>query len=73
MASGIHTAAFDARSLHCGRGQHASDLRDAMVQAHDIHEANSSLTDLRLGENQISDEGAIALAQALKARLVVCS
>ena len=73
MASGIHTAAFDARSLHCGPGQHASDLRDAMVQARDMHEANKSLKALYIEKNQISDEGAIALAQALQATLVVCS
>ena len=60
--------------MHCGPGQHASDLRDFMVQTRDIHEANSSLQHLEhlLGTN-ISDEGAIALAQALKVRLVVCS
>ena len=42
-----------------------------MVQTRDIHEANSSLTDLNLFKNQISDEGATALAQALKASFVV--
>ena len=71
VASGIHTAAFDARSLHCD--QHASDLRDFMVQTRDTHEANKSLQILNTTENQISDEGAIALAQALKANHVVCS
>ena len=73
VASGIQTAAFDARSLHCGSNQHASDLRVFMVQTRDIHEANSSLETLYIRHNQISDEGATALAQALKARLVVCS
>ena len=73
VASGIHTSAFAVRSLHCGPGQHASDLRVFMVLTRDIHEANSSLETLHLRYNQISDEGATALAQALKARLVVCS
>ena len=55
--------------------QHASDLRDFMVQTRDErHEANKSLQILghRIS-NQIRDEGAIALAQALKANHVVCS
>ena len=73
VARGFHTSAFDARSLHCGSNQHASDLRDFMVQTRDIHEANSSLEILDIYKNQISDEGATALAQALKARFVVCS
>ena len=42
-----------------------------MVQTRDIHEANSSLKILHLFQNQISDEGATALAQALKASFVV--
>ena len=50
-----------------------ADLRDTMVQAQDIHEANSSLQHLDIGGNILSDEGAIAMAQALKVRLVVCS
>ena len=73
VASGIHVAAFDARSRCSDVGEHAADLRDAMVQTQDTHEANSSLTDLILYSNKVSDEGAIALAQAMKATLVVCS
>ena len=73
VASGIHAAALDARSLHFDPGEHASDLRDFMVKTRDIHEANSSLQHLDIGDNEISDEGAMALAQALKVRLVVCS
>ena len=69
VASGIHAAAFDARSPRSDVGQRASDLRDFMVQTHDIHEANSSLKTLSLRENKVSDEGAIALAQVS----VVCS
>ena len=72
VASGINAAAFDARSLRSDVGQHASDLRNSMVQAHDIHEAKSSLETLNLYDNKVSDEGAIALAQALKADHVVC-
>ena len=68
-----HPAAFDARSRCSDVGEQASDLRDAMVQARDIHEANKSLKSLYIQQNQISDEGAIALAQALKANHVVCS
>ena len=71
VASGIHAAAFDARSLHSDTGQHASDLGDFMVQTREIHEANSSLKTLDIEKNQISDEGAIALVQALKASFVV--
>ena len=71
VASGIHAAAFDARSLHFDLGEHASDLRDFMVQTRDIHEANSSLTELNLDYNKVSDEGATALAQALKASFVL--
>ena len=67
VASGIRAAAFDARSRCSDVGEQAADLRDAMVQTQDIHEANSSLTDLDIGGNKIGDEGAIALAQALKA------
>ena len=44
-----------------------------MKQTRDIHKANSSLQHLDIGLNQISDEAAIALAQTLKATLVVCS
>ena len=51
--------------------QHASDFRDFMVQTRDIHEANTSLKTLYISYNEISDEGAIALAQALKASFVV--
>ena len=72
VASGIHAAAFDARSPRSDVGEHAPDLRDATKQTRDIHEANSSLKRLDIRDNEISDEGAIALAQALKARLVVC-
>ena len=72
VASGIHAAAFDARSPRSDVGKHAPDLRDATKQTRDTHEANSSLKTLDLEKNQISDEGAIALAQALQARLVVC-
>ena len=71
VASGIHAAAFDARSPRSDVGQRAPDLRDSIVQAQDIHKANSSLTFLNIEKNQISDEGAIALAQALQATLVV--
>ena len=42
-------------------------------QTRDIHEANSSLKTLSLDCNQVSDEGAIALAQALQVTLVVLS
>ena len=70
-ASGIHNAAFDARSPRSDVGQRAPDLRDSMVQTRDIHEANSSLADLNIGKNKISDVGAIALAQALQASFVV--
>ena len=73
VASGIHAAAFDARSPRSDVGQRASYLRDSMVQTRDIHEANSSLTDLYFGSNKISDVGTIALAQALQVTLVVCS
>ena len=48
VASGIHAVAFNARSLHCDPDQHASDLRDFMVQTRDIHEANSSLKTLNI-------------------------
>ena len=71
VASGIHAAVFDARSPRSDVGQRAPDLRDSVVQAQDIHKANSSLKTLQLNNNQISDEGAIALAQALQATLVV--
>ena len=37
-----------------------------MVQAQDIHEANSSLQHLNISNNEISDEGATALAQAFE-------
>ena len=73
VASGIHAAAFDARSRCSDVGKHAPDLRDATKQTRDIHEANKSLKTLNIFKNQISDEGAIALAQALQATLVVCS
>ena len=59
------------RDHHTDSDQHASDLRDSMVQTRDIHEANSSLETLHIWENQIGDEGAVALAQALKASFVV--
>ena len=72
VASGIHAAELDARSRCSDVGEHAPDLRDAMVQAQDIHQANSSLNTLYLKNNQISDVGTIALAQALQATLVVC-
>ena len=72
VASGIHAAEFDARSRCSDVREHAPDLRDATKQTRDIHEANSSLTELNLYNNQISDEGATAFAQALKATLVVC-
>ena len=72
VASGIHVAALDARSRCSDVGKHAADRRDATKRTRDTHEANSSLTDLILYCNKVSDEGAIALAQALKARLV-CS
>ena len=71
VASGIRAAAFDARSLHFDLGEHASDLRDFMVQTRDIHEANSSLQLLNLSGNKVSDEGATAFAQALQASFVV--
>ena len=72
VASGIRAAAFDARSLHFDLGEHASDLRDFMVQTRDIHEANSSLQDLGTStSNKVSDEGATAFAQALQASFVV--
>ena len=59
------------RDHHTDSDQHASDLGDFMVQTRDIHEANLSLADLDLDCNKVSDEGAIALAQALKASFVV--
>ena len=73
VASGIHAAEFGARSRCSDVGEHAPDLRDATKQTRDIHEANSSLKILDLLYNHISDEGAIALAQALQVTLVVCS
>ena len=72
VASGIHAAEFDARSRCSDVREHAPDLRDATKQTRDIHEAHSSLTDLKIGDNEISDEGATAFAQALQATLVVC-
>ena len=73
VTSGIHAAEFDARSRCSDVREHAPDLRDAMVQAQDIHEANSSLKVLDFDSNKVSDEGAIALAQALQVTLVVFS
>ena len=73
MTSGIHAAEFDARSRCSDIREHAPDLRDAMVQTREIHEANSSLETLYFYNNQVSDEGAIALAQAFQVTLVVLS
>ena len=40
-----------------------------MVHVRDLHEANTSLTDLNIGDNQIGDKGAAALAEASGRRL----
>ena len=66
VARGIHAAAFDARSLHCDTDQHASDLRDYMVQTREIHEANSSLTDLEHREEPNKRRGSHCIGPGLE-------
>ena len=44
-----------------------------MVHARNLHEANASLTTLDVSTNNIGDDGAKALANALKATLVLCT
>ena len=44
-----------------------------MVRTRDLHETNTSLKELNLYGNNISDEGGAALAAALMATLVLCT
>ena len=44
-----------------------------MVRTRDLHETNTSLKELNLWDNKISDEGGCALAAALKVTLVLCT
>ena len=43
-----------------------------MVGSCEVDEANTSLKELYISENNIGDEGASALADALKATLTLC-
>ena len=45
----------------------------SVMHVRDLHEANTSLTTLKMGPNQIGDEGAAALAEAVRATLVFCT
>ena len=45
----------------------------SMVRTRDLHETNTSLRELNLWKNKISDEGGAALAAALRATLVLCT
>ena len=52
---------------------HVSDPLEIVTQTWKIHEANTSLEELNLGENEVGDAGALALAEALKATHVLCA
>ena len=47
--------------------------RSSMARTCDLHQTTTSLTELNLENNEISDEGACALAAALRATLVLCT
>ena len=53
--------------------RHVSYPCDSVVHVRDLREANSSLTTLNLFDNNIGDEGAAALADAVRATLVFCT
>ena len=48
-------------------------VRPRGARAADLHEANTSLKKLNISENNIGDEGAKALAEALEATFVLCT
>ena len=52
---------------------HTSDPLDIVTQTLKIHEANTSLQVLNLGDNKVGDAGTLALAEALKATRVLCA
>ena len=60
------------KSLRSHGCPHVSDPVDIVTQTRKIHEANTPLEKLDLGENKVGDAGALALAEALKAAHVLC-
>ena len=56
-------------SRSCRRVSHSCGW---MVHARNLYEANSSLTTLSIWHNKIGNDGAKAMADALKATLVLC-
>ena len=51
---------------------HTRGLRSARNSSA-VHKANHTITVLNLGHNAIGDDGAVALADAIKALLVMCA